>query len=163
MGACGAVRRSKSMLRTCGPAEIVASARAPALNSVSTMNSAAMKVRAAVPKIRPAIVEVASSAIEGIVVEESSAVRFKVVVIKDDIVVMPVRSPVVPSPAKAAKETNAKTQAKLNSWSGQEQSGIFIPAWPDSNRRSIDKPGIVFRHVNDLWIGWFDHNCLSLL
>ena len=94
MSAHGVVRRTKSM----------PDVRA----SISTTDSVIMEALAPVPKIRLAIVEAASAAIERIVVEKSSAVGFKAVVVKNNIVMMPVRSPVVPSPAKAAKEANAK-------------------------------------------------------
>ena len=88
-------------------------------------------------KIRPAIVEASASAIERIVVEKRSAVGFKVAMIEKNVVVAPVRVPVVPSPAESAKEANTKTQAKPNSWPGKKQSRVVIPAWPDYYRRSI--------------------------
>ncbi|HMC32436.1 MAG TPA: hypothetical protein VKL99_16490, partial [Candidatus Angelobacter sp.] len=69
----------------------------------------------AVAEVRPPIIEAASAAIECLVVEKRSAVGFKVVVVKKNIVVVPVRSPMVPSPAKAAKETDAKTETEGNS------------------------------------------------
>src|SRR5258708_32899630 len=93
----------------------------------------------AVAEIRPAIIDAAPAAIECFMIEKSSAVGFKVVVIKTDIVVMPVRVPVVPSPTKAAKETNAKTQAESNSRRRPVQAGVPVPAGPHSNRRSIDE------------------------
>lgn len=85
------------------------------------------------------------------------------VVVVSDVVVMPVISPVVPPPPEPAKEPDSEAQAKCNPGSGKEQTGIGIPAWPDHNRRSIDQPGIVFRHINDLRIGRFDDNGLPLL
>jgi 7-keto-8-aminopelargonate synthetase-like enzyme len=73
------------------------------------MNSAIMEALTPVPKIRLAIVEAASPVIQCVVVEKRSAVGFEAVVVKNNVVVMPVRSPVVPSPAKPAKETDAKS------------------------------------------------------
>jgi hypothetical protein len=67
-----------------------------------------IQINRAVAEIRPAIIEAAPAAIEDVVVEKRSAMGFKVVVVKKNIVVIPVRSPMVPSPAKAAKEANAK-------------------------------------------------------
>src|SRR5882724_9458398 len=126
------------------------STRAPALKSASTMKSAAM-------------IEVCTRVIEGVVIGEDSAVGDVGVVVENDSVVMPVVSPVVPAPAIAAKEADAKAQAKRNSRSGKVQPWIPIPAWPDPDRLSIHKPRIIFRHVNDLRIGRLDHDRLSLL
>ena len=73
------------------------------------MSPGAMKALTPMPKIRLTVIEAASAAIECLVIEECSAVGFKVAVIENDISMAPVRSPVVPSPAKPAKEANAKT------------------------------------------------------
>src|SRR5579859_312557 len=125
--------------------------------------TSAVNINWAMPKIRPSIIKAAPSAIECLMVEKSSAVRFKVVVVKTDIVVTPVRVPVVPSPAKTTKEADAKTQAETNSRRCPVQTWIPVPTGPHSNRRSIHQPRIVFRYVNDLWIDWFNHNRRSLL
>jgi hypothetical protein len=114
-------------------------------------------------KIRPAIVEAAAAAIERIVVEKCSAVGFKVMVIEKNVVVAPVRVPVVPSPAESAKEANTKTQAESNAGAGKKQSRIVIPAWPHSYGRSIHKPGVILWNVNDLGVSGLNHNCLPLL
>src|SRR6266478_7111064 len=126
------------------------SARASALKSASTMESAAM-------------IGICTRVIEGVVIGEDSAVGYVGVVVEHDSMAMPVVSPVVPAPAIAAKEADAKAQDKRNSRSGKIQPWIPIPAWPDPDRLSIHEPGIVFRHVNDLRIGRRDHNRLSLL
>lgn len=157
MSANGAVRRSESMPGRWGPAEVVAAAYTPVRKSVPAMEPAT------VPKIRLAIVEAAPAVIESLVVEKSSAMRFKVVVVKENVVVMPVRSPMVPSPTEAAKVANAKAQAEGNSRATYIKSGIFVPSWPDANRRSINKPRIVFRHVHNLRIRRLNHYCLPLL
>ena len=83
--------------------------------------------------------------------------------LKMNSVVMPVVSPVVPAPAKSAKEADSKAEAKRNSRAGKVQSWIPIPARPDPDGLSIHQPGVVLRHVNNLRIGWFDHNGLPLL
>src|SRR5438270_3977417 len=127
------------------------------------MSPGAMKALTPMPKIRLTIIEAASAAIECLVIEKCSAVGFKVVVVKKNIVVVPVRSPMVPSPAKAAKETDAKTETEGNSRRRPIQARIPVPARPDAYRRSIHEPRIIFRHINDLGIGWFNHNGRSLL
>src|SRR3979411_2373246 len=125
------------------------SARAAALKSVSTLKS-------------PAVI-VSMRVIEGVVISEDPAVGDVSVVVINDIVVMPVRSPVVPSPAKPAKIADSKAQAKRNSRAGKVQSWIRIPTWPNPDRLSIRKPGIILRHVNNLGVGRIDHNGLPLL
>lgn len=107
--------------------------------------------------MKPAVIEVPVRAIESVVIDENSAVRHEGSVVEDDMVVIPVGSPMVPAPAKTTKETDAKAEAKRNSWSGKVQPWIPIPAWPDADRLTIHEPGIIFRHVNDLRVGRFDH------
>jgi hypothetical protein len=72
-------------------------------------------------------------------------------------------TPVAPTPAKSAKETNAKTKAEGESRSFEVQPGIPVPARPGYERVSIDEPGIVLRHVYNFRVGRFDHNVRSLL
>ena len=126
------------------------SARAAALKSASTMKSVAT-------------IEVGTRVIEGVAIGEDSAVGDVAVVVEDDSVAMPVISPVVPSPAKAAKEADAKAEAKRNSRPGKVQSWIPIPARPNSEGLAIDQPGIVCRHINHLRISRLDHDRLPLL
>src|ERR1700687_4841073 len=108
------------------------------------------------------MIAVRALAIEGVVISEDSAVGHISVVVINDIVVMPVRSPVVPSPAKSAEIADSKAEAKRNSRAGKKQSRIRIPAWPNPDGLSIRKPGVILRNVNNLRVGRFDHNRLSL-
>src|ERR1700680_858415 len=126
------------------------SARASALKSASTIESAA-------------IIEICTRVIERVVIGEDSAVGYVGVVVEHDSVAMPVVSPVVPAPAIAAKEADAKAQAKRNSRPSKVQPWIPIPAWPDPDWLSIYEPGVIFRDVNNLSIGRLDHDRLSLL
>jgi len=109
------------------------------------------------------MIEVPAGVVKGVVISKDSAVGDVGVVVVDDTVMMPIISPVVPAPAKTAEEADSKAEAKRNTRSGKVQSWIPIPAWPDPNRLSIREPGIILRNVNDLRIGWFDHNGLPLL
>src|SRR6266852_7362324 len=126
------------------------STRTAALKSAPTMKFATM-------------IEVPARVIEGVVIGEDSAVGYVGVVVEHDSVAMPIISPVVPAPAIAAKEADAKAQAKRNSRSGKVQPWIPIPAWPDPDWLSIHEPGVIFRHVNNLRIGRLDHARLYLL
>jgi len=72
----------------------------------------------------PATVQSASvrstGVIEVVAVREDSAVGYVVVVVEHDTVVMPVVSPVVPSPAEPAKEADSKAEAKRDPRTGKE-------------------------------------------
>ena len=104
-----------------------------------------------------------AAVIEVVAIGENPAMGLVVVVVETDVVMMPIRSPVVPSPPKAAKVSDSEAEAKRNSGARKKQSRIRIPPRPDSDGHSIHQPRIIFRHVNDLGVGWFDHNGLSLL
>src|SRR5260370_7395025 len=93
------------------------STRAATLKSVSTMKSASM-------------IEVGTPAIEGVVIGEDSTVGYVSVVVINDIVVMPVRSPLVPSPTKPAEITNSKAQPKRNSTTAKPQPCLSTPTTP---------------------------------
>src|SRR2546430_5154424 len=126
------------------------SASTSTLKSVSTLKSATM-------------LEVRALAIDGVVISEDSAVGYISVVVVNDIVVMPVRSPMVPTPAKSAKKADSKAEAKRNSRAVKEQSWIGIPAWPNPDGLPIHQPWVVLRHVNNLRVCRFDHNGLPLI
>src|SRR6266576_598786 len=101
--------------------------------------------------------------IEVVAVREDSAVGYVVVVVEHDTVVMPVVSPVVPSPAEPAKEADSKAEAQRDPRTGKEQARIRIPAWPHPDGFSIHEPGVIFRHVNNLRVSRFDHNRFVLV
>src|ERR1700675_953455 len=82
--------------------------------------------------------------IESVVIGEDPAVGDVGIVVEDDAVMMPVVSPVVPTPAKAAKEADAKAKSPCKSGPCKVQAWIPIPPWPDPNRISIHEPWIVF-------------------
>ena len=57
----------------------------------------------------------------------------------------------VPTPTKAAESSDADSQAEVNS-RPDEHSRISDPIRVERERFSVDIPGIVFRHVNDVGI-----------
>src|SRR5580704_4729183 len=121
----------------------------------SSCRCAAMKSAAAV--------KVTFRNIEMVAIDEDSAVGLVGVVVETNIVVMPVVSPVVPAPAKPAKKADSEAETKRNSWNPKVKPWIRIPARPDPDRISIDEPRVVLGNVNNLRIGWFDHNGLPLV
>jgi hypothetical protein len=67
------------------------------------------------------MVEVCSNRMKTIAVDDGSAMRdVRVVVVDDSPAAVPTVSPIVPSPAKAAKQANAKAQTKADSWTRKE-------------------------------------------
>ena len=124
---------------------------------------ALISARTAALESASAAIEVAVRAIECVVISENSAVRNVGVVVIGDVAVIPVRSPMVPAPAKAAEIADSKPEAKSNSWSGKIESWIRIPARPDTDGLAIRQPGIILRHVNNLRVCRFDHNGLPLI
>src|SRR5205807_5039384 len=110
--------------------------------NVATMY-ATVKCISAVKAAR--VIEVSMCAIGVIVaIYECSAARDIDVAVVHDAAVMPVVSPVVPTPAETAKEADRITDTKQNSRCGNKQSWIPIPVWPSHQRCSIHNPRIVF-------------------
>jgi len=103
MGTGLRVRRHRSMLRVRSPTESPTSARAPVLKSASATKPAGT-------------IDAHTPAIEVVAIDEDSAVRYVGVVVVDDVSVMPVKSPVVPSPTKPAKKQRLEAQAKNYAW-----------------------------------------------
>src|SRR6266849_320359 len=122
-----------------------------------------IRARSSALKSASTMIAIRADAIEGVVIGEDSAVRYVCVVVVNDIVVMPVRSPMVPAPAKPAIKADSKAEAKRNSRAVKEQSWIRIPARPNPDGLSLRKPWIILRHVNDLRVGRFDDNGLPLI
>src|SRR6266852_3855859 len=104
-----------------------------------------------------------AAVIEAVSIGENSAVGLVVVMIETNVVVMPIRSPVVPAPPKPAKVSDSKAETKRNPRSRKIQSWIRIPSRPDPDGCSIREPRIIFRHVNDFRVSRFDHNGLPFL
>src|SRR5579864_2253110 len=127
----------------------------------------AMETRAAAMKsgfsMKSGSAAKSTSMIHVIAVDKDSAVGDVGVVVKNDSVVMPVISPVMPAPPEPAEEAHSKTKAERDSRSRKEQPRIRIPARPDADRFSIDEPGIILRNVNNLRLRGLDHNGLALL
>src|ERR1700688_2784192 len=101
--------------------------------------------------------------IEVVAIGKDSAVGYVGVAVEKNAVVVPIISPMSPSPAKTAKEANSKAKTKRDSRTGKKQSRIRIPAGPDPDRFSINEPRIILRHVNKLRVRGLDHNGLPLL
>src|SRR5271155_2806441 len=98
------------------------------------------------------MIEARASATGGVMIAELPAVRDVRVIAVNQAVSMPVRTPAVPPPAEAIVETDTNSKAE------PETRPIVVETWNCNPTRvvreriTVDDPGIVFRHINDLWI-----------
>ena len=99
---------------------------------------------------------------EIVVIYECSAMRDVGVVVINYCPVVPVESPVTPSPPKPTEETQPESHAKTNSWSSEIEPRIRIPARPHSEWCAIHEPRIVLRDVDNIRVGGFDCDRLPL-
>jgi hypothetical protein len=76
------------------------------------------------------VMTAADVASEIVSINECSAVGNVRIVVIDDRVVMPVESPMMPSPAKAAEVANSKAYTEGNCRAADENSGDWIPSGP---------------------------------
>src|ERR1700679_1934546 len=75
---------------------------------------------------------------------------------------VPIRPPAVPPPAEAAEETDTNSHAELDPRPIEEEAWIPNPARIVREGITVHDPWIVFRHVNDLRIGWFNDDRIAL-
>jgi hypothetical protein len=96
------------------------------------------------------------------VAHESRTVRDVPVVVVDHVMSVPVSPPVMPSPPEAAKETHSNSQAEGNPRPIEIEAGKPHPLGVIREGIPVDDPRIVFRHIDDVWIGGFNRDCLSV-
>src|ERR1700758_1243873 len=96
-------------------------------------------------------------------INDGRAVRdVRVVVVDDPPVVVPIVSPVVPTPAEPAEGGHCEPKFKIDSRTGQKESRIRIPTRKHRHGSAVHHPWIVLRDVHDLGRRRFDDNRLSL-
>jgi hypothetical protein len=100
------------------------------------------------------------SVIEVAAIDESRAVGDVPVMVVYHVVVVPIGSPVMPAPAKASEDANS--QAERYPWPLDEGARNPDPSWIEREGVPVDHPRIIFRHVNDFRVCWFNHDRLSL-
>src|SRR5882672_6432483 len=96
------------------------------------------------------------------VMPELSAVRHELMVIEECPAAMPVVAPMAPAPAESAEISESKANTERQSDAAPKNSRHRIPAWVGHDRSAINKPRIIGRYVNDLWISRFDDDRVSL-
>src|ERR1700722_6555998 len=102
------------------------------------------------------MIESRASATEAIAITELPAVEEEGIIAFNQAVFVPVRSPVVPSPAEAAEKTDTNSDAELDSRPVDEESRNSNPSWIERQRITVDDPRIVFRTIHDLRIYRFN-------
>src|SRR5207253_6691915 len=139
----------------------------PAVESRATVtvrpaveSSATVEFRASV-KFRAAV-EPGTAAVEMVVADEGAAVRDIPVVVEHHAVAAPVGVPVVPSPAESTVEADPETDSERNPRAGGVQAGVPEPAGVCDERRAVDQPRIVGRHIDHLGVCRLDHDRLAL-
>src|SRR5271166_6594587 len=109
------------------------------------------------------MIEARACAAEAAAIAKLRAVGSVRMIAVNQAVAMPIRSPAVPPPAEATEETDAKSGAEPDSRSVEEEARIFNPTWVERDGVTVDDPGIVFRHINDLWIRRFNDDGIPLV
>ena len=99
---------------------------------------------------------------ETIAIDDGPAVRdVRIVVVDDSAAAAPIKSPIVPTPAEAAIESNTEAQSKTNSRAVQKKPRIRIPSGEDSQWSPVDQPGIILWDVNRVCSCRFNDDRLS--
>ena len=76
--------------------------------------------------------------------------------------VLPVESPVAPSPPNTTEETHSESHAKGHSWSGEIEPRRWIPAGQNCKWCAIHDPRIVLWDVDNIRVYRFNHDSLPL-
>ena len=103
-----------------------------------------------------------ASTTETVAISESPAVGDVRVMVVNQAVSVPIRSPAVPPPAETTEETDTNSQAEPDPRSIEEKARNPNPTRIEREGITVDDPGVVFRHINDLRICWFNHDRISL-
>src|SRR5271167_1869716 len=124
-----------------------------AVRRAAMKGAAAAGIVIRVPMIGSGVmIEACVSATEGVVITEFPAVRDVRVIAVNHAVSVPIRTPAVPPPAEATVQTDANSEAEPDPRPIVVEARNSNPAWIIGEGIPVDDPGIVFRHINDLWI-----------
>src|SRR5580704_1143093 len=93
---------------------------------------------------------------------DDGAVRYIRPVVHDYRTMSPVKSPMMPTPSKAAEESHAEPEPERNAWRCDVETWIRIPAGPRHHRAAICYPRIVRRHIDHIRSSRFNNNRVSL-
>src|SRR5712675_582522 len=111
---------------------------------------------------RGAVVEISAAAVEVVAIYDCAAVGDVSVMVEHRAAIVPVISPVIPTPAKSSEEADSKSSAEVESWAGIKDSGHGIPTRVGQNGVSVHDPWIVSGHVNNVRIRRLNDDRASL-
>src|SRR5258708_39925665 len=95
--------------------------------------------------------EVRMAVIEAIAASKNSAVGNIPVVIECDVMMAPIESPMVPSPAKSTEEADAKTETKTYRRDRKEDSRDRTPTRPPHHGRALTQTAFGPPNRTDSW------------
>src|SRR5208282_5368687 len=77
--------------------------------------------------------------------------------------VMPVESPMTPSPSKAAEPADSEAEPELEIRAAKPDSGIRIPPRPSHDGITVNQPRIICRDINHIGLGRLNVNIRAVL
>src|SRR6202790_5041279 len=108
------------------------------------------------------MIETRTSATEAVSIAEFPAVGDVRVIAVNQAVSVPIRFPAVPPPAEATEETHPNSHAEPDPRPIEVEPRNPNPTRIELEGITVDDPGIVFRHINDLRICRFNDDRISL-
>ena len=152
---CGLVVATERLRRSAGtvefsaaPADVTAGRPVPCTGTgprtatVAGKSTAVAANSAALPSSSVVIVPVVERGASGVVP----------VVVMNYVSVVPIRSPVIPTPSIATEETDSKTYAEREVGAAIPDSRIGVPSGPRHDGVSVNQPWIIRRDIDDLWV-----------
>src|SRR5580700_123804 len=100
--------------------------------------------------------------VEAVTVREHPSVGNVGVMVEHHAAAAPIGAPMVPSPAKSRECRDPDAQAEQHLRLADEQPRLRDPTGIFSDRRTVDAPGIVLRHINGIGICRLNSDCRSL-
>src|SRR5580658_11105726 len=119
----------------------------PGGNAGTVANSAALHSAA----LHSATLDSAASEIAPVI--KCPAAREVPGVVVERVVVMPVESPMTPSPSKTAEPADAEAESEREIRTAKPDSWIWVPSRPRHDGISVNQPGVIRRHVNHIGVG----------
>src|SRR5580704_2867920 len=81
----------------------------------------------------------------------------------DRIMVVPVESPMSPSPSETAEPADAEAKSKGQVRAAKPYAGIVIPIGPWRYRVSVNDPRVVGRNIDHIRLSRLNHNIIVLI
>src|SRR5271163_1357735 len=104
----------------------------------------------------------ASCSVVTVPVVERGAPGVVAVVVINCVVVVPIKSPIVPAPPKSSVEADAEADSERKVRTAIPDSRIGVPARPWPYGTAINQPGIVGGDVNDIGVSRLNDDCRVL-